>query len=125
MLLALWSGFWDWGGSPSVPDTHDGGFYVSAVEYRKNLERIAEITEIRAAKKSVQKVIKKLKKAPPAVVDIIKPQLEAVYDYSIVNDIALDIQNIIKQLNLEIARIEQQRIQEEEEFLMLLQFLTA
>jgi len=77
MLLALWSGFWDWGGEPT-PQTTGGVDDYHA--YRKRLKKIASAADRRIYGKMQKSVAKLIEQAPPEVIETAK-QIERAIDF--------------------------------------------
>jgi len=77
MLLALWSGFWDWGGSQQDNGWLGGGIYhygqhKKATKAKDIIERVIE--EFLQEPEQVQKAIVKVQKLIPQVASVIQEQ---------------------------------------------------
>lgn len=84
MLLALWSGFWDWGGNvPPTPDVVSGGGaggYIGNLEnYVGKLKSISRAADSRIYKQ-VEAVEEIIKTATPEVAKALQPVTTISFD---------------------------------------------
>ena len=123
MLLSLWSGFWEWGGTSTEPTR---GGVADYRRYQKKLKRIAAAADKRLYGKLEKKVAALVKDAPLEIREEAE-KIQSTIDFSAIaqdhtRQIHVLLLNSLKKLDelLEAAIINQQNEEDELALIMVL-----
>lgn len=118
MLLGIWSGFWDWGGTPNAPVITRGGV-ADYHDYQKQLRKIAKAADERLYGKVIKRLeaVQKTNDAPTVITNVIR-EIETKIDFAALA--RNESQEIHGQLLKLLLKLEQLVAQEAEDELIIL-----